>query len=576
MAIRILLDLSVGDNVDEAFALALACVSPEVELIGVSTPYERTDALVRLTRRLLHIYGRGNVPVAGRDRHVLRDGEYTRVVRHHAQRIDGPLAPLVPDDVVDFMARTVTSHHSITVVATSPLTNVAELLQRYPGVERHLDAVVFMGGWMSQALPEWNMMADPEAVSTILRTKIPLKIIGYEVTLGCVLKQPHLRQFEGLPSPGARLLQVLCRCWSRLHGAVILHDPLTLTLLCRPQLVQLRRVRVSVNTRPGPGYGAIFADPGGRCVDLAVQVDVAAYLDFVLTRLLFDGKRSLIAEDPAKWAVRLWAAHRVNYYRGWSLPETTSDRHTVLLVTSGTCRARVAGSELTVPTGGVLYVPTHCPYAMQAEHDLELIWLQFDILAQRSWGSFVPLDRLPELPFCLLPADKAPLIFGYAERIVEEWCNPKWESTLFSQAYLMELMGHLFSLVDKGRGARGRGLAAALHQAKRYIESHIEEAIDLDSLSRYCSLSKFHLVRMFREAFGLTPMQYHTYLRIDRAKRLLSAQHLGIKEVAARVGYNSVSAFSRAFLRVVGVTPSEYRRAVLNGWPVTSRSFQSS
>lgn len=562
MAISVLLDLSIGDNVDEAFALALACASPELELVGVSTPYRPEDALVRLTRRLLHLYGRREVAVAGRTCPAAADGDYARAARRYAQRSDGELAPLAEGDAVDFMYRTIARHPGTTLVATSPLTNVADLLRRHPDAERYLRAIVFMGGWMSQALPEWNMRADPQAVDTILRSKARLQMIGYEVTLGCGMKHRHVEQFEGLPHPGARLLHALCRYWARTHGTIILHDPLTLTVLCRPHLVQMRHVRVKVDLRPGPGLGAIFPDPDGRRIELAAQVDVPAYLDFVMSRVLLHGTTSLIAQDPSTWVLRLCGAHQVHYYRNWSLAETASDWHTLLLVKSGRCLIRLGDTPVSAAGGCVVYVPRHCPYSMEAEDEVEATWLQFDVLARRSWGAFVPIDRIPELPACLHPGEKAPVVFGHADEIVEEWRSARWESPLFSHAYLSQLLAHLFSLVGRERGRSGHGVPAAVHQARRYIEAHAREAIDLDTLSSQCGVSKFHLIRSFKEAFGVTPMQYHTHLRMHQARRLLAVDPAGIKEVAAQVGYGSVAAFTRAFRRVMGVTPGEYRKLV--------------
>lgn len=565
MALAVLLDLSIGDNVDEAFALALACCSPELELLGVTTTYERSDPLVRLTQRFLGAYGRSDVPVAASREQLVPDREYTQIVRQHSQRFVGALAPVVSDEAVEFMASQVAHHGRVTLVATSALTNVAELLRRYPRIERHIAQVVLMGGWTMQALPEWNMRADPRAAHSVLQSRVPLKMIGYEVTLGCVLKQPYLEDISIFTGQGPRLLGNLYRLWSRMHGPAVLHDPLTIALLCAPRLIRLRRLRIAVSTRSGPGCGAIYAAPNGRIVDLAVQVDVPGYLDFVLSRLFSHQSASLITADPSKWAVRLQTAHRIRYFPGWRLSETASEGHILVLVSEGTWHIRRRASELIAGPGSVVYIPPRCPYEMEAHGQVEVRWLQFDVLIQRGWGAFSLLDRIPELPQHLSIPERAPLLLQIADRIVDGWHNPQRESALFCQAYLLELLAQLFACVHEGQGVASSGPAPALHRARHFIELHVTNKVDLDAVSRHCGLSKFHLVRMFKEAFGTTPIQYQLGLRIEQAKRLLASRHLTINDVAHQVGYDSVSSFTRAFRRVVGISPGNYRRVVYKG-----------
>jgi AraC-like DNA-binding protein len=82
----------------------------------------------------------------------------------------------------------------------------------------------------------------------------------------------------------------------------------------------------------------------------------------------------------------------------------------------------------------------------------------------------------------------------------------------------------------------------------------------LATLAHSCSLSAEHLRRVCRRELGRTPMEHVTYMRVQRAQELLESTEDKLEVIAPRVGYHSAVVFSRAFARVVGMTPSEYRQ----------------
>jgi AraC-like DNA-binding protein len=81
----------------------------------------------------------------------------------------------------------------------------------------------------------------------------------------------------------------------------------------------------------------------------------------------------------------------------------------------------------------------------------------------------------------------------------------------------------------------------------------------LSTLAAQCSLSAEHLRRLCRRELGRTPMEHVTYMRIQRAQELLESTGDKLDAIAPQVGYHSALVFSRAFVRCVGVTPSQYR-----------------
>ncbi len=106
-----------------------------------------------------------------------------------------------------------------------------------------------------------------------------------------------------------------------------------------------------------------------------------------------------------------------------------------------------------------------------------------------------------------------------------------------------------------------RGLAT--WQVKRvtsYMRDRLDEEIGLDELASVANLSRFHFCTAFRMATGNTPLEWLTHERMARAKALLADPRLRITEVALAVGYATPSAFTAVFRKVVGQTPTEFRR----------------
>jgi AraC-like DNA-binding protein len=75
------------------------------------------------------------------------------------------------------------------------------------------------------------------------------------------------------------------------------------------------------------------------------------------------------------------------------------------------------------------------------------------------------------------------------------------------------------------------------------------------------ALSPFHLIRLFKAAFGETPLSYGTGMRLDRARNELIKSHKSIVDIAEAAGYESRSAFDRAFVRRYRSTPGAVRAA---------------
>lgn len=95
---------------------------------------------------------------------------------------------------------------------------------------------------------------------------------------------------------------------------------------------------------------------------------------------------------------------------------------------------------------------------------------------------------------------------------------------------------------------------------KKYVEQHYSEVeLSVSLIGDVFGMQAAYLSQMFRESYGMRLVNYIAYVRVDRAKQLLSDTDLPIREIAAQVGFLSSGVFIKTFKKELGITPGQYR-----------------
>jgi len=98
-----------------------------------------------------------------------------------------------------------------------------------------------------------------------------------------------------------------------------------------------------------------------------------------------------------------------------------------------------------------------------------------------------------------------------------------------------------------------------LGRARAFIDHCYDHPLNLDQISEKACFSRYHFLRLFRQAFKKTPHQYLIERRIEKAKELLTADDLRVTDVCFEVGFQSLGSFSSLFHKWVGHAPATYR-----------------
>lgn len=280
---KIVIDTDIGDDIDDAFAVALALRSPGVQILGITTTFGDTGERAKLVDRLLGEAGRTDIPVAVG---IATQPKSTFTQRVYAE--GGRFARSSHPSAVQFMLDQIKRHPGeITLVCIGPLFNAGAAIEKDPATFRKLKRVVMMGGSIQRgygdpyaaptpAEPEWNIVNDIPGAQKLFTAGVPIYMMPLDSTQ---LKMDETKRdfLFRQATPLTEALSALYFEWGQ--QTPTLFDPMTIAFIDEPDLCPVQPMHIVVDEK-----GYTRAERGAPNAEVCVHSDPAVFFRFYLSR----------------------------------------------------------------------------------------------------------------------------------------------------------------------------------------------------------------------------------------------------------------------------------------------------
>jgi len=316
MAVGLIVDTDPG--VDDAYALAVAAHSPELDLRAVTTVFGNVDLPTTTDNagRVLGLLGRRDVPIGrGAERPLIHPTTRRAAEVHGGDGLGGTAAAFGPvgggpaGRAIDVATRVLeAADEPVVLAAIGPLTNVALLLATRPDLAERIGRLVVMGGALGEGGnitmgAEFNVWSDPEAARRVLvEERVPTTLVPLDLTHAVTVDEPWLDALAASGPVGAALagtrVPYLAHYGRRLGTPrIAIHDAVALLEAAVPGTLATSPLALEVDTSLGPARGTVLADrrpdadpsvdPDAHRVDVALPAgtDLDAVRDALFRRL---------------------------------------------------------------------------------------------------------------------------------------------------------------------------------------------------------------------------------------------------------------------------------------------------
>ena len=281
-ASKVIFDTDIGDDIDDAYALALLLKSPEVKIAGVTTAFGDTQLRARLVTRMLKETGNAGIPVFA--------GPKTAPKTQFSQRqwAEGAPEKTYPDAIA-FMVDTIRKNPGqVTLISVAPFTNVGALIRKDPATFRKLKRVVIMGGSVNRGYSggapdaEWNVQCDIPAAQALFSSGIPL----YVMPLDSTMVPLELMQRDAIAHHGTPMTKALTELTEEWANATqrdkpTLFDMVAAAYAVQPDLCPMTPLRLEVDEK-----GFTRKVDGAPNAHACLSSDAETIFNFAMPRLL--------------------------------------------------------------------------------------------------------------------------------------------------------------------------------------------------------------------------------------------------------------------------------------------------
>lgn len=187
----------------------------------------------------------------------------------------------------------------------------------------------------------------------------------------------------------------------------------------------------------------------------------------------------------------------------------------------------------------------------------EYVWIEFDGLKVKE------ILQLTEL------SPDTPVYRSHSKDLKEQLLNEMLYIVHNAEESPFHLIGHLYLFLDHLIQSSKRSNSAPsskmsdyyIKEAIHYIEQNFQNNISIEEIASVCGINRSYFGKIFKKALGRSPQEFLMNYRMLKATELLKLTSLSISEIGSAVGYENQLHFSRAFKRIYGVSPREWRNS---------------
>lgn len=236
----------------------------------------------------------------------------------------------------------------------------------------------------------------------------------------------------------------------------------------------------------------------------------------------------------------------------------------ILLLFSGSGGYMVEGQRYSLESGDIVLIGSHCVHRPEFEpgtaYERIIIYISPEFLRLHSCAECDLLDCFSGDRGHVLRLDEKErsMLFTLCRQLEQEMSRDEYGRVILCNGLLLHL------LVDIGRLRRSEDTTmpspvlpgnSRVQDIQRYIDAHLTEDLTIDHLSERFYISKYHMMRMFRQETGQSIHNYLSDRRLLHARDLISSG-MSATESCFRSGFRSYSSFTRSYAKRFGTTPT--------------------
>ncbi|MBM7655770.1 AraC family transcriptional regulator [Neobacillus cucumis] len=145
-------------------------------------------------------------------------------------------------------------------------------------------------------------------------------------------------------------------------------------------------------------------------------------------------------------------------------------------------------------------------------------------------------------------------------KIYQETYDEKITDAYYASAKAYEFIMECYRFIRNIEKAT-KGFSLQITEALSFIQTHFHEPITLDEIAAVSGFSRYYFIKQFQHQLNMTPVQYLTKIRIQKAAELLRSTKSSVTDIAAQVGYANANYFNKVFRKAVGVSAGNFRES---------------